>query len=245
MQLAKRQRICATQKDQDMRIAIVEDDPAMARYIADIATEADYRVQNFSAGQQLLTAMRADMFDLIMLDWNMSGMSGMDVLAQIRTQTKDAPPVIMLTSRSDKRDIATALNEGADDYIIKPESREVIAARMAAMLRRSRRDDPTVRHEDFGPYRFDYINRTIAMNGENIVLTAKEYGLANMLFKNMDRALSRSYLLQMLWNSVADLPTRTLDMHVSRIRTKLNLTAENGYRIQTVFGYGYRLECVI
>ncbi len=228
-----------------MRIAIVEDDPAMARYISDIATEADYRVQSFSAGQQLLSAMRTDMYDLIMLDWNMPGMSGMDVLNQIRTSMQDAPPVIMLTSRSDKRDIADALTSGADDYIIKPESREVIAARMAAMLRRTQRTDPTVRHEDFGPYRFDYINRTIALNGEMIALTAKEYGLAQMLFKNLDRALSRAYLLQMLWNSVADLPTRTLDMHISRIRTKLSLTPENGYRVQTVFGYGYRLECIV
>ncbi len=228
-----------------MRIAIVEDDPAMARYISDIATEADYRVQSFSAGQQLLSAMRTDMYDLIMLDWNMPGMSGMDVLNQIRTSMENAPPVIMLTSRSDKRDIADALTNGADDYIIKPESREVIAARMAAMLRRTQRNDPTVRHADFGPYKFDYINRTIALNGEMIALTAKEYGLAQMLFKNMDRALSRAYLLQMLWNSVADLPTRTLDMHISRIRTKLSLTPENGYRIQTVFGYGYRLECIV
>jgi DNA-binding response OmpR family regulator len=228
-----------------MRIAIVEDDPAMARYISEIATEAEYRVQTFNAGQQLLSAMRTDMYDLIMLDWNMPGMTGMDVLHQIRNNVKDAPPIIMLTSRSDKRDIATALNEGADDYIIKPESREVIAARMSAMLRRARRDDPTVRHEEFGPYKFDYINRTIHVDGTEIALTAKEYGLAQMLFKNMDRALSRAYLLQMLWNSVADLPTRTLDMHVSRIRTKLSLTAENGYRIQTVFGYGYRLECIV
>ncbi len=227
-----------------MRIALVEDDPVMARYIADIAAEQDYRVQIFSAGQALISAMRTDMFDLILLDWNLPGISGLDVLKQVRTSVADSPPIIMLTSRSDKRDIAMALNSGADDYIIKPESKEVITARMGAALRRSRKGDATLRHEDFGPYSFDYINRTVSLNGSIVPLTAKEYGLAKMLFNNLNRALSRAYLLQMLWNSVADLPTRTLDMHISRVRTKLKLTAETGYRIQTVFGYGYRLECL-
>ncbi|MBN9788172.1 DNA-binding response regulator [Pseudonocardia sp. TMWB2A] len=227
-----------------MRIAIADDDNTMSDYIAGIVKDQGYNSQTFANGDHLLTALRRDTYDLVMLDWNMPGKSGIETLEVIRDTMDEAPPVIMLTSRADKRDIATALQAGADDYIVKPEVPEIIAARMAAVLRRTVKVDPSVRVEDIGPYTFDYINRTIRVKGEEVILTAKEYSLALMFFRNLNRALSRSYLLQTLWNSVADLPTRTLDMHVSRIRSKLELTAENGYRVQTVFGYGYRLECL-
>lgn len=228
-----------------MRIAVVDDDSSMSSYIAGIANDLGYNSQVFNGGDQLVTALRRDTYDLVMLDWNMPGKSGIETLETIRDTIEDAPPVIMLTNRADKRDIAAALQAGADDYIIKPEVPEIIAARMGAVLRRTIKVDPTVRVEEVGPYTFDYINRTIKVHGQDVVLTSKEYNLALMFFRNLNRALSRSYLLQTLWNSVADLPTRTLDMHVSRIRSKLALTAENGYRVQTVFGYGYRLECLI
>lgn len=227
-----------------MRIAIADDDNTMSDYIVGIAQDQGYNSQVFSNGDLLLTSLRRDTYDLVMLDWNMPGTSGIQALESIRSTIENAPPVIMLTNRADKRDIAAALQAGADDYIIKPEVPEIIAARMAAVMRRTSKVDPTIRMGQYGPYTFDFINRTIAVKGEEVVLTAKEYGLALMFFRNLNRAMSRSYLLQTLWNSVADLPTRTLDMHVSRIRSKLALTAENGYRVQTVFGYGYRLECL-
>jgi DNA-binding response OmpR family regulator len=148
----------------------------------------------------------------------------------------------MFTSRTDKNDITAALDAGADDFIIKPESGTVIAARMNAILRRTIGRPSDDRFETFGRYRFDRATETVTLDGEAIALTAKEFALARLFFASLGRPLSRAYILETIWKNVAELSTRTLDMHVSRVRAKLRLRAEHGYGLQTVFGYGYRLE---
>ena len=95
-----------------------------------------------------------------------------------------------------------------------------------------------------GGYRMDRMAQTIRHNGVEITLTAKEFELADLLFRNRDRTLSRAYIMETIWRTSADLATRTLDMHISRVRSKLALRPENGFRIFTVFGYGYRLETI-
>jgi DNA-binding response OmpR family regulator len=110
------------------------------------------------------------------------------------------------------------------------------------VLRRSNSPASEARFEDYGAYRFDKLREAVLFNEEEVKLTAKEFALARLFFQNQHRALSRAYILEMLWNSVADLPTRTLDMHISRIRSKLHLRPESGYRLLPIFGYGYRLE---
>ena len=147
----------------------------------------------------------------------------------------------MLTSRSDKEDIAAALNAGADDFIVKPESAIVIAARVDALLRRAH-VTPRQDEQAFGPYRFDLRNERVSLYGTDVMLTGKEFALALLFFNSLHKPLSRRYIMARIWKSMADLSTRTLDMHVSRIRAKLKLCADNGYRLETVFGYGYRLE---
>jgi DNA-binding response OmpR family regulator len=166
----------------------------------------------------------------------------MDIIAWARTNLPTCPPVIMLTSRADKDDVAAALNAGADDFIVKPESAIVITARVEALLRRTSAQPVDSRIETYGPYVFDRLDETVTLNGEPVVLTSKEFALARLFFANKHKPLSRRYLMETVWKSVAELSTRTLDMHVSRIRAKLNLRSDNGYRLQTVFGYGYRLE---
>jgi DNA-binding response OmpR family regulator len=148
----------------------------------------------------------------------------------------------MLTSRLDKDDIIAGLNAGADDYIVKPETPQVILARVEAVLRRTTPPETESRMECFGPYHFDKMHQTVEFGEEIVTLTSREFALALLLFRNTHRAFSRAYILEKLWNCAADISTRTLDMHISRIRSKLQLSPENGYRLQTVFGYGYRLE---
>lgn len=150
--------------------------------------------------------------------------------------------VIMLANRSAKRDITDALNAGADDYITKPESRNVIAARVNALLRGNTVGGPFDTEVTYGAYKMNRLEQSVTIHGQTVILTAKEFELAEMFFKNTDRTLSRHYIMQTIWRTTATLATRTLDMHISRVRAKLALRPENGFRIFTVFGYGYRLE---
>ncbi|WP_295530469.1 response regulator transcription factor [Novosphingobium sp. Chol11] len=225
-----------------MRIGIVDDDHTMLEFLSRLLEADGCNCDVFRSGRDLLTMLGRESFDLLLLDWNMPDMTGMEILDWVQHHLEPCPQVIMVTSRSDKDDVAAALQAGADDYIVKPESSVVISARVKAVLRRSRLRAPAGRYESFGVYVFDRLHGIVTLHDEPIVLTAKEFALAYVLFRNMHRPLSRRYLMEAVWKTVAELSTRTLDMHVSRVRTKLHLRSDNGYRLQTVFNYGYRLE---
>ena len=225
-----------------MKIGIVDDDDTMLQFVSRLFDAEGYRCESFRRGRDLVSALARETFDLLILDWNMPDMSGMEILNWVQAQISPAPHVIMLTSRSDKDDVAAALHAGADDYIVKPESAIVIAARVQAVMRRAQPKPTAERFERFGAYEFDRGGEAVTLNGVPIVLTGKEFALAYLFFVNQHKPLSRRYLMEAVWKSLADLTTRTLDMHVSRIRTKLQLRSENGFRLQTVFNYGYRLE---
>jgi len=224
------------------RIAIAEDVHSMAQYISQVAIDSGHRPVVFTSGDALMRQLTRDTFDLLILDWNMPGSSGLDVLRWAQANMDPAPPVIMLSSRTEKGDIAEALREGADDYIVKPEAANVIAARINAVLRRTSPSTNNLRYQAFGIYQFDRLQGSVMVGDQSVPLTSKEFALALMFFQRQNRPISRSYILETIWNSVGDLPTRTLDMHVSRIRSKLALCPENGFRLSTIFGYGYRLE---
>jgi len=225
-----------------MRLAIVDDDEGVIEFASAALSAAGHACVGFRTGAALLAALRRQTFDLVLLDWNLPDSSGMELLRSIREAVSRTTAIIMLTSRSDKDDVAAALHAGADDYVVKPESSSVIVARVEAVLRRAMPSSAQERVLQFGPYAFDRLTERVQIRDEDVALSAKEFQLALTLFENMHRALSRSYLLETIWQSAADLSTRTLDMHVSRIRTKLKLTPENGYRIVAISGYGYRIE---
>ena len=227
-----------------MRIAIADDDASSLAFLENVVTGMGHICAQFADGERLSAALLRDTFDLVMLDWNMPGRTGLEVLEWMQATIDNAPPVIMLTARTSKRDVTDALNAGADDYICKPEEESVIAARISAVLRRTTGSTSMEKIAEYGSYRLDRMAQTIRHADQDIVLTAKEFELADLLFRNRDRTLSRAYIMETIWRTSADLATRTLDMHISRVRSKLNLKPENGFRIFTVFGYGYRLETV-
>jgi DNA-binding response OmpR family regulator len=227
-----------------MRIGLVDDDDTSLDFVAQSLANSGHHCSGYRSARDLIAALQRDTFDLLIVDWNMPDINGMDTLRWVQDHVRPCPPILMLTSRSDKDDIALALNSGADDYIIKPETAGVIAARVEAVLRRTAGRTSDERIEIFGRYSFDRATETVMLDGEAIALTPKEFALARLFFVNRERPLSRTYLLQAVWKNVAELSTRTLDMHVSRVRAKLRLRADNGYLLQTVFGYGYRLEMI-
>ncbi|GLT00894.1 DNA-binding response regulator [Sphingobium jiangsuense] len=226
-----------------MRVAVADDEEAVRSYLSSILTGAGHSCTTFRTAREVMNALQRDTFDLAIIDWIMPGTDGLEIVQWARATLSPCPPIIMLTGRSDNEDIARALNSGADDYIVKPSAANVILARIDAVLRRSApQPEPQARTEEFGPYRFDRMTNSVLLGEEEIALTSREFALALLFFRSPNRAFSRAYILETLWHSVPDLPTRTLDMHISRIRSKLRLGPENGYRLQTIFGHGYRLE---
>lgn len=225
-----------------MRIAIADDDVTFVDFIKAITGNDGHSCVVFGDGQSIVTQLQRETFDLVILDWHMPRMTGPEVLGWMQQNLEVPPPVIMLTSQYNKTDIARTLSQGADDFIVKPETAAVISARIDAVLRRSGQRAAPQRHIDFGNYRFDRLESTVHYDGASERLTAKEFSLALLFFQNLNRPLSRGYLLDTVWNSVAGLPTRTLDVHVSHIRAKLKLATGGNFRLQTIVSYGYRLE---
>jgi DNA-binding response OmpR family regulator len=225
-----------------MRIAALDDDEAQVEAIDRIMTAAGHVCRAFTAPMALTAALRRETFDLLVLDWNMPQMSGLETMAWVRENLPAPPPVLLLTSRSAEADVVEGLNAGADDYVVKPVQAAVLLARVNALLRRAYPARVSGGLEVFGDHGFDIPSETVRVGGQSVTLTAKEFGLALLLFHNTHRALSRAHILEAVWGRNPDLATRTLDMHISRIRAKLNLRPENGFRLTPVYSYGYRLE---
>ena len=227
-----------------MRVVIADDEPDVIAFLKSILEEMGHVVVSFNDGNLLSQAMVRETFDLSILDWNIPGKDGLATLQWMQSTMSERPPVIMMTNRSAKKDISDALNAGADDYITKPEDRSVVAARINAMLRRNAGTGAFDTKATYGKYMLDRLEQTVEIDNKTIALTAKEFELADLFFRNADRTLSRNYIMETIWRTTAALATRTLDMHISRVRAKLDLQPENGFRIFTVFGYGYRLESI-
>src|SRR5258708_33834803 len=174
----------------------------------------------------------------------MTGMRGDVVLEGVGKNLTTNLPVLFLTSRSVEADIVQMLNAGADVYILKPVSRPVLLARVEALLRRIYMHQHEGTQETYGIYRFDLPTQTARVSERPAALTQKEFELALLLFRNLSRPLSRSHIRESVWRQDVDIPSRTIDTHVSQIRSKLVLRPQNGYRITPIYSYGYRLEKV-
>lgn len=234
-----------------MRIAILDDEPLELELLQDALDS--YSLHDgtlpictaFSRSSELLRRLKRETFDLIILDWQIPEISGLQMLLWIKEHLQPAPPVIMLTSRTAERDVVQALNAGADEYISKPFRQAELRARLTNVLRhcqgwKARGEELLI----FGNIRFDVLESRVSLDAIPVALTLREFNLALLLFKNQGRPLSRGYLYEHLWARDEMLSSRTLDTHVYRIRNKLKLTSEYGWVLSTVYGYGYRLEAL-
>lgn len=225
-----------------MRVFIADHGSDVVDYLKQIVEDLGYIAVGCTDNKAFTEMLSRDIYDLVILDWNIRTADNMSLLEWMNKTLPTRPPVIMMANRSAKRDISDALNAGADDYITKPESRNVIAARVNALLRGNAVGGAFDTEVTYGAYKMNRLEQSVTIHEETVILTAKEFELAEMFFRNSDRTLSRNCIMKTIWRTTATLATRTLDMHISRVRAKLALRPENGFRIFTVFGYGYRLE---
>jgi len=224
------------------RVALLEDDAAQAELMKSWLEEKGSNCHIFPDGAQLVKAIKSESFDVMVLDWEVPNMSGIEVVKYIRKTFDWSIPIIFTTNRDSEEDIVTALESGADDYLIKPMRKGELFARLNAVLRRSNSNYIDLKGISFPPYEMDVSTNEIQMDGKSIYLTTKEFELALFLFQNCGRVLSRGHILESVWGQRADLNTRTVDTHVSILRQKLTIRPQNGWRLNTIYRHGYRLE---
>ena len=227
-----------------MRLAILDDDRELCAQVATVMRSAGHSCFEFHSGEALRRALRRESYDLLLLDWELPDLSGVDLLAWARANLPSPPPVIMMTGRTDDGDIVHGLDTGADDYVTKPVQTSVLKARVDAVLRRAYGAVSAPRVENFGDLVFDPIAMTVSVRGTSVDVTAKEFGLALLLFRNLNRPLSRAHIMETVWGRNPEIPSRTLDAHVSQIRGRLGLRPEHGLRLASVYSFGYRLESI-
>jgi two-component system, OmpR family, phosphate regulon response regulator PhoB len=232
----------ATTQRAAARILVVEDERDIAALVAYHLTKEGYRVRTAEAGQEALEAVSAERPDLMILDLMLPGFSGYEVLQEMRRRPDMAEvPVVVLTARRDEADRVKGLELGADDYVTKPFSPRELVLRVSAVLRRAQ--SPAVagggRSLRAGPVVVDLNALRVAVDGVELDLTPTEYRLLVTLMERRGRVQSRQQLLESAWDIHARIETRTVDMHVQRLRSKLG---EHGGMIETVRGFGYRFR---
>jgi DNA-binding response OmpR family regulator len=222
-----------------MRVGVLEDDPDHAAMLTQVLLAAGHGCEVYASGARFMQAMVRETFDVLVLDWMLPDMTGLEVLDWLR-QLQDRTPVLFVTSRDAEQDIVQALAHGADDYLVKPARSAELLARLGALRRRAESLQGNTALV-VAPYEFDLNSNVVRLHGEIIDLTERQFQLALVLFRNAGRLLSRQYLLEAVWGLHAQVQTRTLDIHVSQLRNMLAL-ADNGWRISSIYAHGYRLE---
>ncbi|MEM5386331.1 response regulator transcription factor [Paraburkholderia phymatum] len=220
-----------------MRIAVLEETQAQAGFVCGTLSAAGHTCHAFENGQALIGQLRSQPFDLLVLDRDVPDLPADDVLHWVRENLAERLPVLLTMSADDTSDPLADV----DDCLVKPVSAATLLARVG-MLLRGTGQELAVGKEVFGEYEFEPGSKRVHVRGHSVTLTHKEFELALLLFKHLSRPLSRSHILDAIWKQAATIPSRTMDTHVSMLRTKLGLRPENGYRLMPIYGYGYRLE---
>lgn len=225
-----------------MRIALLEDEPLQAAMIQEWLTQEGHDCQTYGLAGALIYRLCQDTFDLIVLDWMLPDKDGIEVLRWIREHIDWPIPVLFVTGKDEEADIVLALEQGADDYMIKPVKRLELLARIKALSRRAIPQNDKQQMLEFGVYKLDLASHKAFLNDASVDLTQKEFDLVLFLFRHAGRVLSRGHILESVWGRNPNLNTRTVDTHISRIRSKLDLRPENGWQLKAIYQHGYRME---
>ncbi len=223
------------------RILLVEDEEALSEPLAFLLRREGYEVAVADDGQRALAEFDRDGADLVLLDLMLPGMPGTEVCRQLRARS--SVPIIMLTAKDSEVDIVVGLELGADDYVTKPYSTRELLARIRAVLRR-RGDDGSLDDGvlEAGPVRMDVDRHTVSVAGVDTPMPLKEFQLLELLLRNAGRVLTRGQLIDRVWGSDYFGDTKTLDVHIKRIRSRIEPNPSDPKILVTVRGLGYRFE---
>ncbi len=223
------------------RVLVVEDEDSISEPLAYMLRKEGFEVSVADTGPAGLAAFDREGADLVLLDLMLPGLSGTEVCRELRTRSD--VPVIMLTARDSEVDKVVGLELGADDYVTKPFSHRELVARIRAVLRRH---GATTVEEDAileaGPVRMDVDRHLVTVDGEPVQLPLKEFDLLELLLRNVGRVLTRGQIIDRVWGSVYVGDTKTLDVHVKRLRSKIEPDPASPQHLLTVRGLGYKLD---
>lgn len=223
-------------------VLIVEDERALADPLAFLLRKEGFEATVVGDGKAALEEFERSGADIVLLDIMLPGMSGTEVCRQLRARS--SVPVIMVTARDSEIDKVVGLELGADDYVTKPYSARELIARIRAVLRRGGEEDTAVDDGvlESGPVRMDVERHVVEVNGEEITLPLKEFDLLEYLMRNTGRVLTRGQLIDRVWGADYVGDTKTLDVHVKRLRSKIEADPASPVHLVTVRGLGYKLE---
>ncbi|KZE92979.1 MULTISPECIES: response regulator transcription factor [unclassified Agromyces] len=223
------------------RILLVEDEIALSEPLSFLLEREGYEVEVAADGPAAVAAFDRAGADLVLLDLMLPGLPGTEVCREIRQRSQ--VPIIMLTAKDSEVDIVVGLELGADDYVTKPYSTRELLARIRAVLRR--RIEPEDLDDAIitgGRVRMDVDRHTVEVDGETVAMPLKEFELLELLMRNAGRVLTRGQLIDRVWGSDYFGDTKTLDVHIKRIRSKIEVTPSEPVQLVTVRGLGYRFE---
>ena len=223
-----------------LQIGLVEDDPTQAKVIGTMIENAGMDCLHYATELDFRRRMGPESIDLLLLDWNLPGVSGLELLKELR-QSNATLPVIFLTGNDQEEDIVTGLQAGADDYIVKPARAAELVARINAALRRAAPPSQMHMIDGVEPFGFDLERRRLTLHGEPVELTDREFDLLVFLFQRRGKVVSRETLLSQVWRVGPNVATRSIDTYVSRLRKRLGLQGDSEWRLEGIYQHGYRL----
>ncbi len=223
------------------RVLVVEDEESFSDALSYMLRREGYEVEVAETGPDALTAFDRSGADLVLLDLMLPGLSGTEVCRELRVRSK--VPIIMVTARDTEVDKVVGLELGADDYVTKPFSSRELIARVRAVLRRGGESDELITSTiEAGPVRLDVERHVVSVDGHQIAMPLKEFDLLELLLRNAGRVLTRGQLIDRVWGSDYVGDTKTLDVHVKRLRAKIEPDPGNPKHLVTVRGLGYKFE---
>ncbi|MDB5169020.1 MAG: ykoG [Candidatus Saccharibacteria bacterium] len=222
-----------------MKILIVEDEHKIANAVREGLQQESYAVDVAYDGEEGYNSAMYDDYDLVILDVMLPGMNGFEICQKLRAEGKHMP-ILMLTAKDQNRDVVKGLDTGADDYLVKPFSFEVLLARVRALLRRPQETLGEVL--EAGDLSMNTVTKDVQRGGQSITLSSKEYALLEYLLRNKNKVLSKNNIMGHVWDFDADILPNTVEVFVAYLRAKVDRPFKTPNLIRTIRGFGYKIE---